>query len=152
VSSFPRSKVRAIFCSLALTVAVSSAAEATPQDPATDLPVSTQRIREKLGKAPPKLKVQTRWQQPVATFKSRVDERITVLTFQEWLDKEFTLNDLQRQSADWAARCCGLRLDPLIHGVGEALERRKVRKVRAQIASELRELESARKRATPEKR
>lgn len=142
---FRRPTAFAMLCPLAVVVLLSVATEATPQEQASELPVSTERIRQKLEQAPPTLKRQTRWQQPVARFTTRVDERITVLTFREWLDKEFELNDLQRQSADWAARCCGLRLDPLIHGAGEALQRRKVRKVRAQIARELAEIEAARK-------
>jgi hypothetical protein len=92
----------------------------------------------------------------VATFRTRVDQRVRSLTFEEWLDKEFTLNDLQRQSAEWASMCCGgvslggaygIRLDVLFNHLEKALERRRVRKIREQIARELAELEAARKKA-----
>lgn len=144
-----RPRASAIFWSLALVVSLGGAAAAAPQQPAKDdLPVSTARIREKLTKEPPNPKLQASWQQPVARFTARVDERIMVLTFDEWLAKEFKLNDLQRQSADWASRCCGFNLNAVVNEAGKALQRRKVRKIRAQIASELREIESARTRET----
>ena len=33
-----------------------------------------------------------------------------MLTFHEYLRKELELTPLQRQSADWASRCCGIDL------------------------------------------
>ena len=70
------------------------------------------------------------------------------LSLEEWLDKEFNLTELQRQSADWASKCCGIGLGPLFQSVENALERRKIRKIREQIARELAELEAARKKAS----
>ena len=84
-------------------------------------------------------------QLPVATFKTSVEQRVFVLTFEEQLRKDFTLTALQRQSAEWASRCCGLDLNQLFQSAERALHRRKVRKIREQIARELAELEAARK-------
>ena len=70
-----------------------------------------------------------------------------MLTLDEWIDKEFNLIGIQRQSADWASKCCGIGLDPLFKSVENALQRRKERKIREQIARELAELEAARKAA-----
>lgn len=112
-----------------------------------DLPVSLVRIREELAKTPTGLKLDMPVQVPVATFKTRVDQRVYVLSLEEWLEKEFNLNPLQRQSAEWASKCCGIGLDPLFKGVERALQRRRVRKTREQIARELAEIEAARKQA-----
>ena len=88
----------------------------------------------------------------MATFKSRVDQRVYVPTLDEWIAREFELNELQRQSADWASKCCGIRLDPLLTSLDRAMERRRVRKIRQQIARELSEVEAARKQASPDER
>ena len=84
---------------------------------------------------------------PVATFKTRVEQRSYVLSLDQWLAKEFNLTELQRQSADWAAKCCGIGLSPLFNSMERALHRRRVRKIREEIARELAELEAARARA-----
>jgi len=130
--------------------------EAAPQEP-KDLPLD--RIREGLKKTPAiALKLNLPVKVPVATFKSGVEQRVYVLTLREWLDKEFTLNTLQRQSADWASNCCGyvfasgaagVRLNPLFAALDETLEHRRERKIRKQIARELTELEAARMKAAP---
>ncbi len=82
----------------------------------------------------------------MATFRTRVDQRVFVLPLEDWLEKELKLTGLQRQSADWGARCCGISLDPLFKSLDDALKRRKERKTREQIARELAELEAARKK------
>jgi hypothetical protein len=138
----------------ALVACLCGTVNAAPQE-ANDLPLD--RIREDLKKTPAMgLKFNTPVKVPVATFKSRVEQRVYVLTLREWLDKEFALNPLQRQSADWAANCCGyalasgaqgVRLDPLFNALDRALERRRVRNIRKQIARELTELEAARTKA-----
>ena len=151
--------VPAVSCQLALVVCLSAALEAAPQQPATDLPVSLDRIREELAKTPTtRLKLDTPVQVPVPRFRTGVVQRVYVLTLEEWLDKEFKMTALQRQSADWAAMCCGgyvlysVRLDPLFKSLGNALERRRVRKIREQIARELAEIEAARKAGPPDDR
>jgi hypothetical protein len=130
-------------------VCVPATLGAAPQGPTPDLPVSLDRIQGELAKPPAGLRVDRPVQVPVATFKTRVDQRVYVLSLEEWLEKEFQLNALQRQSADWASRCCGIGLDPLFKGVERALQRRKLRKTREQIARELAEVEAARKKTAP---
>jgi hypothetical protein len=116
------------------------------------------RIRQELEKNPQtQLKLDRPLDGPVATFRTRIDQRVRSLTLEEWLKKEFDLNDMQRQSAEWASMCCGgvvlgfgdfgVRLDVLYNHLEKVLERRKVRKLREQIARELAELEAARKKA-----
>ena len=70
-----------------------------------------------------------------------------MLPFYEYLRKELELTPLQRQSADWASRCCGIDVGRLFNGIGKALERRKARQVREQIDRELADIEAARARA-----
>lgn len=80
------------------------------------------------------------------TFKTRVDERVFVPTLEEHLRKEFTLTLMQRQSADWAGKCCGYNLGQVVKGVSEMRRDLRIRKTRKQIARELAELEAARAR------
>ena len=129
---------------LLLVVGLPATAEASPQDPSTSL----DRIREGLARTPSaRLKLDLPVPAAPPVFKSRVDQRVYVLTLEQWLAKEFNLTDLQRQSAEWRSRCCGINLGALMTSVESALERRKVRQVREQIARELVELEAARRQA-----
>jgi hypothetical protein len=140
----------AAFAALAFAVWLSADLAAAPQPPVKELPVSLDRIRQDLAKAPAVgLKLSVPVKVPVATFKSRVEQRVYVLTLREWIDKEFALNTLQRQSADWASKCCGygVSLDPLFNALDKAVERRRLRNIRKQIARELTELEAARTKA-----
>jgi hypothetical protein len=132
-----------------LVIAVSVALQATPQTPPQktpghDDPVSLDRIRADLARAP-QLKLDGPLGLPVATFKVHVEQRRYVPTLQEWLDDKFTMTELQKQSADWASKCCGINLAPLFDTVEKSLQRRKERQIREQIARELAELEAARK-------
>jgi hypothetical protein len=136
---------------LALGVCLSAKQEAPPQQPPTELPVSVERIKEELEKNPTtRFNTDVHVKRPVATFRSRVDQRVYVPTLHEWIDKEFRLTALQRQSAAWANNggivVYGIRLDPLFKSLNQALERRRLRKIREQIARELAQLEAARKR------
>jgi hypothetical protein len=129
-----------------LALCLSATLGAAPQTFPQDLPVSLDRVREELAKAPPKLRdAKVPVPVPVARFRTTVEQRRFVITFEEWLDKEFKLTALQRQSAEWGARCCGIGLDPLFRSIERALERRQVRKIREQIARELEVIEAARK-------
>ena len=133
---------------LALVLCLAAPLEAAPQTPATELPVSLERIREELAEtSPTRLKLDVPLERPVARFKTRVDQQIYVLPFEEWLEKELKLIGLQRQSADWGAKCCGIDLNVVFSSLEDALQRRKERKIREQIARELAELEAARKKA-----
>ena len=63
----------------------------------------------------------------------------------EHLRKTFELTDFQRQYAEYAGRCCGLDVGLLFKPIAKALEERRLRKVREQIARELRALEPPRR-------
>ena len=65
-----------IFSMVALVVCSSATLAATPQGPADDLPVSVDRIRDELAKPPTGLKLDMPMQVPVATFRTRVDQRV----------------------------------------------------------------------------
>ena len=119
---------------------------AAPQPPTGVPPVSLERIRERLNEPPAPRLLDMPLQLPVATFKTGVDQRMYGLTLEEQLRKEFALTPLQRQSAEWASRCCGLNLNQLFNSAERALHRRKLRKIRQQIARELAQLEAARKK------
>jgi hypothetical protein len=140
VLTYRRAIVPALFVSLVAPPA--AAPQETPAPPA-----SLARIRDALARpAAPGPRLDISFRVPAATFKTRVDQQIFVPTLEEWLAKEFTLNPLQRQSAEWAANCCGLRLDPLFKGLDNALKRQRVRKIRQQVARELAALEVADKK------
>jgi hypothetical protein len=145
VATFLQPTVFAISCLLALVVGLSETLGAAPQEPANVPPVSLERIREKLEKTPAPRKLDLQLQLPVATFKTSVNQRVYVLSLEEQLRKEFALTLLQRQSQDWASKCCGLNLNQFATSVKAAVQRRKVRRIRQQIARELAELEAARK-------
>ena len=133
---------------LALGLFVAAPLAAAQQPQPNDLPVSLERIRNELEVAvPSRLRLDMPVETPVPRFRTRVDQTVYVLTLDEWLDKEFNLLGIQRQSADWASKCCGIGLDPLFKSVENALQRRKERKIREQIARELAELDTARKNA-----
>ncbi len=122
-------------------------AEAAPQQVARESGDSVQHVRTQLDKpqvptlknAPPP--------RPLPTFRSSVDHRVWVLTLEEQLHKEFDLTPLQRQSADWSARCCGINLIQVAKGINKAFQQAEERRVRGQIARELAEIEAARAQA-----
>ena len=145
--AFSRATASAICIQLlGLLVAAPLAAAQQPQP--NELPVSLERIRNELEVGvPSRLRLDMPVERPAPRFRTRVDQTVYVLTLDEWLDKEFNLLGIQRQSADWASKCCGIGLDPLFKSVENALQRRKERKIREQIARELAELETARKTA-----
>lgn len=125
---------------------------AAPQQPAGVPPDSLERITRKLEKTPsPRPRFDVPLQLPVATFRTR-NQRAFVLTLEEELRKEFTLTLLQRQSQEWASRCCGLNLIQVVKSVDRALQLRKERKIREQTTRELAELQAARKERPPDER
>jgi hypothetical protein len=146
VAMFRSGTLAALLSPLALVMSPSAGLAAAPQPPAGVPPVSVERIQEQLNKNAAATLRDMSLQPPVATFRSGIEQRVFVLTFEEQLRKDFTLNLLQRQSADWGSRCCGLSLSQLFNSVEKALDRRKVRKIRQQIARELAELEAVRKK------
>ena len=139
-----RATVFSVLPLVAVVVCRAATLGAAPQEP-NDPPLSLERVRDGLAKTPAR-RFDRPLDVPIATFKSSVRQRIYVSSFEEWLDKEFRLTALQRQSADWGAKCCGLNLISLLKRVDRALERRKVRKIREEIARELAQLEAAKKK------
>jgi hypothetical protein len=143
VSTSLRAALLAVLWAPALVLGPGTAGVAA-QQPDGAPPFSVGRIREGLEQAPA-LRVET--ELPVKlrpTFKSRVDERPFVRTLEEELHKQFDLNLLQRQSAEWAAKCCGLDIGSLLNRVNKSMRDRKIRKTREQIARELAELKAVR--------
>ena len=141
------SLLTALFAVLCVPTLVVCAATpgAAPRQSESAPPVSLNRIREGLEQAPAlRLNTDVLLQLP-PIFKSRVDQRVFVLTLEEALHKQFDLNLLQRQSAEWASKCCGYNLGQLVKSVNEALRAREIRRTREQIARELAELEAGRK-------
>jgi hypothetical protein len=127
---------------LLLTFVLSPAAvAAAPQQPSPATPESLQRIKDELATGPAiKLTTQAPMQlRP--TFKARSEERVFVPTLEEVLHKQFDLNDLQRQSAQWAAQCCGFNVGQVADMIEDALRERKIRKTREQISREIAEIE-----------
>ena len=122
---------------------------AAPQQPATVPPGSVERIREKLEKPPAPRLTPLVPEQLRPTFKSTVDRRVWVPTLKEHLHKKFDLTPMQRQSAEWAAQCCGIKLGQVVKLAEDALRARKIRKTREEIARELAYIEAA--RASPPK-
>ena len=132
---------------LALVVSLGSSVAAAAQQPAADdLPVSLENIREGLEKPeggllafPPPV--------PLPRFTTSVDEKRFMLSFEEQLHKDLEPTLLQQQSREWASKCCGLDLAALFKPIDAALQRRRERKVREEIARELEELKAARAKA-----
>ena len=118
---------------------------AAEQPPVPEQPVSLTRIRAGIeDTAEHPFKVDAKSQRSTPRFKTSVEERSYMLTFEEQLRKHFELTPLQRQSQEWASKCCGLDLGVLFDPIERALQRRKERKIREQIARELDELKAAR--------
>ena len=73
-----------------------------------------------------------------------VEARPFMLSFEEQLRKDLEPTLLLRQSREWASQCGGLDLNLLLGPIDRALQARKLRKIREQIARELDELKAAR--------
>ncbi len=135
---------------VALILALASPAVCAAQAPNAPAAASFERIRQELNTPPaPRLKLDV--PVAVATFRVEVKQRQYILPFMEQFNKEFALNASQRQSQDWASRCCGINLIDLTTGLAtrlnKALKAREARKTREQIARELAELQAAARRA-----
>jgi hypothetical protein len=120
---------------------------AAPQQQAQDSADSVQHVRTQLDKPPVPTLKNAPPPRPLPTFRTSVDGRVWVLTLEEQLHKQFDLGPLQRQSADWSARCCGINLIQVAKGINKAFQQAEERRVRAQIARELAEIEAARAQA-----
>lgn len=128
---------------MALIASLCPAPAAAPQQPpAVDLPVSLEHIREGLEKTeegllafPPPA--------PPPRFRTTVEEKRFMLSFEEQLHKDLEPTLLQKQSREWASKCCGMDVGALFKGIDRALQQRRERKLREQIARELDELKAA---------
>jgi len=129
---------------LAVLAGVAEGAEAAPQQTDSVSPGSLARIRERLETTPAPWFDDLRVQMP-ATFKTRVDQRVFVLSLEDELHKLFDLTPLQRRQRELAAKCCGLDLIALTKAIQGSLRRRAERRVREQVAQELAQLEAARR-------
>lgn len=117
---------------------------AAPQQPAAAPPVSVERIREELVKRPSPRLTPAVPPQLRPTFKSTADRRVWVPTLKQHLHEKFDLTPMQRQSAEWAARCCGIKIGQIVKLAEDAVRARRIRKTREEIARELAFIEAAR--------
>jgi hypothetical protein len=118
-------------------------AETAPQEP-TASPDSVEHVRAGLNRTPSQsLKFDARMPTPVATFKVTVDERVFGLPIVEQLRKDFELTPLQRQSAEWRAKCCGFNLLTLADHIDKALQKWKEQRIRDRVSRELAEVIAA---------
>jgi len=126
---------------------LSAGAAAAPQSPDTVPPVALERVQDSLNRTPARsLKFDAKMPAPAATFKVTVNQRVFVLPILETLRKEFELTPLQRQSADWSSRCCGLNLLTLSKDLNAALRRMEERRVHERVSRELAEVQAAARR------
>lgn len=118
-------------------------AEAAPQAPVAPRD-SVEQVRAALSRTPSQsLRFDARMPTPVATFKVTVDARVFGLSIVDQLRKEFELTPLQRQSADWRAKCCGINLLTLADSIGKAVRRWKEDRIHDRVSSELAEVIAA---------
>jgi hypothetical protein len=122
------------------------AVEAAPQQGPQDTPQAVQHLRQQLEQPAPPIK-NAPPPRPIPTFRASGDHRVWVLTLEEQLHKEFDLTPLQRQSADWSGRCCGINLIEVAKGIDKAVQQEKERRVRSQISREVAAIEAARAQA-----
>jgi len=125
---------------LALSVAATFCAvpaQASPQESSAS-PDSVEHVRAVLGRTPlQSLKFDARMPRPVATYKVSVDQRVFGLPIVEQLRKEFELTTLQRQSADWRAKCCGINLLSVADGIEKAARQWRESRIRNRVSREL---------------
>jgi len=125
-------------------VGIPTRIEAAPQQEIQPAAESVSRIKRELERRPAE-KLRLDLQLPVATFRATVEQRRFMLSFDDWLQKEFELTLFQRQSQEWRSKCCGIDLVGLKNTLDRALQRRETRRIREQIARELAQLEANRK-------
>ncbi len=126
---------------------LSAGAAAAPQSPDTVPPVTLERVQDSLNRTPARsLKFDAKMPAPVVTFKVTVNQRVFVLPILETLRKEFELTPLQRQSADWSSRCCGMNLLTLSKSLTSALRAMEERRIHDRVSKELAEVEAAARR------
>jgi hypothetical protein len=107
-------------------------------------PVSVERVQQSLNRTPSRsLKFDARMPVPAATFRVTVSERALVVPIMESLRKEFELTPLQRQSAEWSSKCCGLSVAMLKDKLEQAIQAMRERRARDRVAHELAQIIAA---------
>lgn len=145
VLSNVQSCMKRIILVSALVVCEASLLEAQIPEHSCPLPVSIERVREELAKPPTQRLKLDGIQTPVAVFRATV-EIDYMPSFEEQLEKQFKLNEFQRQSQEWSSKCCGLDLIGLAKSVDRFLKKREARKIREQVIRELARIEAATKK------
>ena len=125
-------------------VCLQAVAGASPQDPAGETVSGLSRLKQRLGKPASKALKPSEPVQLRPIFRTRSVDRPFVPTLEEHLHKTFELTDFQRQYAMYAASCCGIDLAALFGKVERALDERRERKIREEVARELAFVEAAR--------
>jgi hypothetical protein len=126
---------------------LSAGAAAAPQSPENVPPVSLERVQDALNNTPAQsLKFDAKMPVPAATFRVTVNQRVFVLPILETLRKNFELTPLQRQSADWSSRCCGVNLLALSKSLSSALQAMEERRIHDRVSRELAEVQAAARR------
>jgi hypothetical protein len=143
VTGFRHAAATAALCCATGVVCLPVSAQAPPPSPQAAADASLDRIKSRLDRPPvtlkPSVPVQLR-----PTFRSEVDRHPFVPTLDEDLRRTFELTDWQRLYAEYRARCCGIGIGDVVTRLDRALDERRTRKVREEIARELRDLEAAR--------
>jgi hypothetical protein len=107
-------------------------------------PVSLQRVKHSLNRTPEQsLRFDARMPVPAATYKVTVTQPLFVVPIMDSLRKEFELTPLQRQSAEWSSKCCGLSIAALTEGVERAFRQWQEHRIRERVARELAEVIAA---------
>jgi hypothetical protein len=123
---------------VALSFAVCLAAQPPPATSSTwpdDPPqVSLDQIRRALAQPPPSLVLVI--PKSAVTFKTTANRPIGP-DFKDYLHELFTLNTLQRQSADWASKGEGINLIELARAVRNAFRAYEERKIHDEVGREL---------------
>jgi hypothetical protein len=142
------SHVTALLRKTTLTISVAAmlwplSVEAAPQEPAAS-PDAVEQVRAALNRTPPQsLKFDARMPTPAATFRVTVNARVFGLPIVDQLRKDFELTPLQRQSAEWRAKCCGYNLLALADGIETGLRHWNERRIRDRVSRELAEVIAA---------
>ena len=119
-------------------------AGAAPQEEAAAPPDAVEHVKAALNRTPSQsLRFDARMPAPVATFRVSVDERVFGLSIVDKLRKEFELTPLQRQSAEWRSKCCGINLLTLADGIGKAFRQWKEDRIHDRVSRELAEVIAA---------
>ena len=123
-----------------LTTATATAQQVSNDDGA----VSLDRVKDALARTPSQsLRFDAKMPVPVATFRVTVEQKAFVEPILVTLRKEFELTPLQRQSAEWSSRCCGLSLAAVTESLEKAFRRWEERRIHDRVSRELAEVIAA---------